>query len=57
MLILLAQIQPQLIYIIAYSRLKQTNIISNLYENSQMVTTLWMDWHKKNKSAADLWKV
>ena len=55
MLALLAQIFPQLFYSITKSIPKHIKFIGDLYDNSQMVPTSWMAWHKEQKAADGLW--
>ena len=46
MIILMTQIRPQLLYSVTNYIAKHIKFIGNLYYKSQMVPTLWVDWHK-----------
>ena len=54
MLILLEQILPQLLYSIAKSIPKHIKFIINIYDNSQVVPTSWMDFYKEQKSDSEI---
>ena len=54
MLIILSQICPQMLYSLTKYLPKHINFVNNLYNNSQIEPTFWIDFHKEQKASDEL---